>query len=160
MSAIKRLQKEYRELTSKPYDEFSVALKEDNIYNWDVIIFGPSDTPYEGGMFKTEMEFPQEYPNKPPQLKFISDIYHPNIHTDGKVCISILHEGIDEFGYESVNERLNPSHGVNTVLMSILSMLGCPNIDSPANVDAAKMYNNNINKYKNIIKSVVYKSQL
>ena len=158
MSAIKRLQKEYRELTSKPYDEFSVALKEDNIYKWDVIIFGPSDTPYEGGMFKTEMEFPQEYPNKPPQLKFISDIYHPNIHTDGKVCISILHEGEDQWGYESAAERWNPIHGVSSVVLSIISMLSDPNDESPANIDAAVMWREKYNDFKTKVYQCVAKS--
>lgn len=158
MSAIKRLQKEYRELTSKPYDEFSVALKEDNIYSWDIIIFGPSDTPYEGGMFKSVMEFPMEYPNKPPVLKFLSEIYHPNIHTDGKVCISILHEGEDQWGYESTAERWNPIHGVSSVIMSVISMLSDPNDESPANIDAAVMWRENYDEFKKKVYQCVAKS--
>ena len=158
MSAIRRLQKEYKDLTSKPYDEFSVSLSEDNIYKWEIIIFGPSDTPYEGGMFKSIMDFPHEYPNKPPQLKFTSDIYHPNIHTDGKVCISILHEGEDQWGYESSAERWKPIHGVSSVIMSVISMLSDPNDESPANIDAAVMWREKYEDFKKKVYQCVAKS--
>ena len=57
-----------------------------------MLIIGPSDTLYEGGFFKCHLEFPQEYPLRPPKLKVITDIWHPNIERNGDVCISILHE--------------------------------------------------------------------
>merc|ERR1719418_37510 len=62
---------------------------------------------YEGGFFKCHLYFPTEYPLRPPVLKFLTDIWHPNIEKDGKVCISILHEpGDDRFGYEKASERI------------------------------------------------------
>ena len=57
-----------------------------------VLIIGPSDTLYEGGFFKCHLIFPKEYPLRPPKLKVITDIWHPNIEKNGDVCISILHE--------------------------------------------------------------------
>lgn len=154
MASIKRLQKEYKELIEQPYDEFSFTLCEDNIYKWEFIIFGPQETPYEGGIFKALMTFPKDYPNKPPEIKFISDVYHPNVYKDGKICISILHPGEDQFGYESAAERWKPVHGVASVIMSIISMLSDPNDESPANIDAAKLLREDYKKFK----KRVYKS--
>lgn len=57
---------------------------------------------------------------------------------NGDVCISILHEpGEDKFGYEKPEERWLPIHTVETIMISVISMLADPNSDSPANVDAA-----------------------
>ena len=57
---------------------------------------------------------------------------------EGNVCISILHEPEDDkYGYEKVNERWLPIHTVETILVSVISMLADPNDESPANVDAA-----------------------
>jgi ubiquitin-protein ligase len=96
----------------------------------------------------------------PPVVKFTCNLFHPNIYPDGKVCISILHDGVDEFGYESRSERWNPSHSVSSILISIISMLSNPNLESPANVDASVMYKNDYNLYKNIIYKTVSNSLL
>ena len=76
----------------------SIGLVDDNdLFKWSVIFEGPEDTLYEGGYFKAELSFPEDYPNNPPVMKFISKMWHPNIYPDGKVCISILHApGVDE----------------------------------------------------------------
>ena len=60
------------------------------------------------------------------------------MYPDGTVCISILHDpGDDKYGYESANERWSPVHKVETILISVISMLSSPNDQSPANIDAA-----------------------
>ena len=65
-------------------------------------------------------------------------IYRLSVDKDGNVCISILHEpGDDRWGYEKPEERWLPVHTVETILLSVISMLADPNHDSPANVDAA-----------------------
>lgn len=74
-------------------------------------------------------------------MKFITEIWHPNIDKNGDVCISILHEpGDDKWGYEKASERWLPVHTVETILISVISMLADPNDESPANVDAAVSY--------------------
>lgn len=156
--ALKRLHAEYKQITLDPNYFYSVEPNPKNFYIWNVILIGPPDSPFEGGIFNCQFKFPQDYPNKAPEFKFTSNIYHPNIYTDGKVCISILHNGQDEWGYESISERWNPSHSVNSVLMSILSILSNPNFESPANVDASIMCKNNWNDYKNIIYKIVARS--
>ncbi|KAA8586433.1 hypothetical protein FQN60_000269 [Etheostoma spectabile] len=92
-----------------------------------------------GGVFKAHLTFPKDYPLRPPKMKFITDIWHPNVDKNGDVCISILHEpGEDKYGYEKPEERWLPIHTVETIMISVISMLADPNGDSPANVDAAK----------------------
>ena len=60
------------------------------------------------------------------------------VEKNGDVCISILHEpGDDKWGYEKASERWLPVHTVETILISVISMLADPNDESPANVDAA-----------------------
>ena len=157
--AIKRLIKEMKSLQENPYSEFSIHPKPDKFLDWEGIIFGPESSPYQGGIFKFEMKFPKEYPNKPPKLQFITPLFHPNIYTNGKVCISILHEGVDQFNYESVADRWKPIHGITSILMSIVLMLAEPNLESPANVDASKMYRDNYEKFKRIVYKNVANSQ-
>lgn len=71
-------------------------------------------------------------------MQFVTEMWHPNISAAGDVCISILHEpGEDRWGYERAEERWLPVHTVETIIMSVISMLAEPNPDSPANVDAA-----------------------
>lgn len=75
----------------------------------------------------------QSLPPQPTQHYF-----HPTVDQDGNVCISILHEpGEDKWGYERAEERWLPVHTVETILISVISMLADPNDESPANVDAA-----------------------
>lgn len=157
--AIKRLLSEYEQIIKEPNYFYSVEMDMKNIFIWNVILIGPPETIFEGGLFKCQFKFPKNYPNNPPEFRFLSNLPHPNIYPDGKVCISILHEGIDTYGYEDISERWNPSHSVNSVLMSILSMLGNPNFESPANVDASIMWKNNISEYKKIVYNIVAKSQ-
>jgi ubiquitin-protein ligase len=153
--SIKRLQMEYKEHLKEPNYYYSIEVDTTNFLKWNVLLLGPSDTIFEGGIFKCELIFPKEYPNKPPQFKFIDNFFHPNIYKDGKVCISILHEGQDIYGYEHISERWNPTQSVNSILMSIISMLPEPNFDSPANVDASKLWKEDFNKYKNIIYKMI-----
>ena len=158
--ALKRLQSEYKQYLQDPNYFYSIEPNDNNFFIWDVLLFGAPDTIFEGGIFKCQFKFTQYYPNKPPEFKFISNLPHPNIYLDGKVCISILHEGTDVWGYETISERWNPSHSVNSILLSILSMLSNPNFESPANVDASVLWRDNWNEYKKRVYKIVAKSQV
>ena len=104
---------------------FSAGLAdESNIFEWymsrlmtrDILIIGPEGTLYEGGFFKAKLDFPRDYPLNPPTMRFTSEIYHPNVYPDGRVCISILHPpGEDKYGYEEAGERWLPIHTVETI---------------------------------------------
>ena len=156
--AIKRLQSEYKQYIKDPSCHYNILPNEINFFEWDILLFGPDDTIFEGGIFQCKLIFTTDYPNKPPQLKFITPLYHPNIFANGVVCMSILHEGVDQFGYEHVSERWNPSHSVNSILMSMLLVLIEPNFDSPANIDASKLWRDNFMEYKRIIYTTIAKN--
>lgn len=68
----------------------SGAPTEKNIMIWEAVIFGPQDTPFEDGTFKLSLEFTEEYPNRPPSVKFVSKMFHPNVYADGSICLDIL----------------------------------------------------------------------
>ncbi|KAH0952811.1 hypothetical protein HN011_000411 [Eciton burchellii] len=155
------LRKQLAELNKNPVEGFSAGLIDDNdIYRWEVLIIGPPDTLYEGGFFKAHLQFPKEYPLRPPRMKFITEIWHPNIDKNGDVCISILHEpGDDKWGYEKASERWLPVHTVETILISVISMLADPNDESPANVDAAKEWRESYTEFKRKVARCVRKSQ-
>ncbi len=82
------------------------------------------------------------------------------VEKNGDVCISILHEpGDDKYGYEKASERWLPVHTVETILLSVISMLADPNDQSPANVDAAKEWRENPQEFKRKAAKCVRKSQ-
>lgn len=149
------------DLTRNPIEGFSAGLVDDsNVLQWQVTIMGPPDTLYEGGFFTATMTFPKDYPNKPPDVKFKSEIWHPNVYPDGRVCISILHDaGDDPMGYECASERWSPVQTVETIMLSIISMLSSPNDESPANIDAAKMFREDYAAFKKRVARCVRKSQ-
>ena len=73
----------------------------------NAVIIGPSDTPFEDGTFRLVMHFEEQYPNKPPGVKFISQMFHPNVYGTGELCLDIL------------QNRWSPTYDVAAILTSI-----------------------------------------
>ena len=120
---------------------------------------GPEGTLYEGGFFKAKLFFPNDYPVTPPKMKFITEIWHPNVYPNGDVCISILHPpGEDKYGYEDACERWLPIHTVETIVISVISMLSSPNDESPANLEAAKEMRESFAEFKKKCRRLARKS--
>lgn len=161
--ATKALQKEFKEISENPVEGFRVKLMDDSdLFNWEVVIFGPPKTLYEGGYFKAKLTFPIEYPYSPPTMSFLSRMFHPNIYMNGIVCISILHApGEDPHSEELPFERWNPTQNVRTILLSVISLLTEPNINSAAHVDASVQYrewkesNGKKSAYEEIVRKLV-----
>uniref|UniRef100_A0A669ERA0 Ubiquitin-conjugating enzyme E2G 1b (UBC7 homolog, yeast) n=1 Tax=Oreochromis niloticus TaxID=8128 RepID=A0A669ERA0_ORENI len=87
---VKRVLQEH--LNKNPVEGFSAGLiDDDDIYKWEVVIIGPQDTLFEGGFFKAYLTFPYDYPLRPPKMRFITEIWHPNGHH----LSSLLHTEID-----------------------------------------------------------------
>jgi ubiquitin-conjugating enzyme E2 R len=141
-SAVKALQVEMNNIHKDPIEGVLIELQDDeNMFDWDVGVFGPPKTLYEGGYFKAKIKFPQDYPYSPPSFKFLTKMWHPNIYETGEVCISILHPPVDDpQSGELPQERWNPTQNVRTIMLSVISMLNEPNTSSPANVDASVMF--------------------
>lgn len=162
-STIRTLTLEYKSLQDEPVEGFRVKLlSESNMFEWEVSIFGPPDTLYQGGYFKATMKFPVDYPYSPPSLGFVSKFWHPNIYENGTICISILHPPVDDpLSGEHPSERWNPTQNVRTVLLSVISLLNEPNTSSPANVDASVQFrrwkdtNGEDKEYENVVKQLV-----
>ena len=68
----------------------SAVPHEENLRYFDVAIHGPSQSPYEGGIFKLELFLPDDYPMTPPKIRFLTKIYHPNIDRLGRICLDVL----------------------------------------------------------------------
>ncbi|KAI9646742.1 hypothetical protein NHQ30_004740 [Ciborinia camelliae] len=180
MSAIaakNRLMAEYKGLAKEKWVNIEVgdscivtALLEANVvaqldegalFKWEIgLMVVNNESAFNGGYFKAEMTFTDNYPFSPPTFKFLRPIQHPNIYPDGRLCISILHPpGEDEQSGESASERWSPLQGVESVLRSILLLLDDPEINSPANVDAGVMYRDNKEKYNEKAKEAVAASK-
>ncbi|ONM36567.1 Ubiquitin-conjugating enzyme E2 7 [Zea mays] len=138
------LQKQLRDLAKHPVDGFSAGLVDDsNVFEWQVTIIGPPDTLYDGGYFNAIMSFPENYPNSPPSVRFTSEMWHPN----------------DPSGYELASERWTPVHTVESIVLSIISMLSSPNDESAANIEAAKEWRDKREDFKKRVRRIVRKSQ-
>ena len=88
--ALKRLKKEWEEFIKEPLNQCSAQPVDDDLFEWSATIKGPVDTPYENGIFQLLLIFSSEYPFKPPKVSFVTKIYHPNINSNGGICLDIL----------------------------------------------------------------------
>lgn len=73
-----RLMKDLARIEKEGDDGILASPSENNLFNWDAMVFGPENTPWEGGMFKLQLVFTEEYPIKPPKIRFLSKVFHPN----------------------------------------------------------------------------------
>lgn len=90
--ALKRINKELADLGRDPPTSCSAGPTGDNLFQWQATIMGPSDSPYAGGVFFLSITFPTDYPFKPPKVSFSTKIYHPNINSNGSICLDILRD--------------------------------------------------------------------
>ncbi|PGH19665.1 hypothetical protein AJ80_03820 [Polytolypa hystricis UAMH7299] len=149
------LMNEYKTLVKEKW--VNIELKEEDIFHWNIalIVLNP-DSLYYGGYFKAVMTFPKNYPYSPPEFKFSPPLFHPNIYEDGRLCISILHSpGDDEMSGETAAERWSPAQRVESVLISILSLLDDAEVSSPANVDAGVMLRKDPDQYNRKVQECV-----
>ena len=107
-----------------------------DIYAWRGRICPPKGSNYHGGTFYLDIKFPTDYPFKPPRVRFLTRIYHPNINTNGTICLDIL------------NEKWSPALTISKVMMSICSWLDEPNPDDPLVPDIASVCKLDPEKYK------------
>uniref|UniRef100_A0A8I3NFM1 Ubiquitin-conjugating enzyme E2 C n=2 Tax=Canis lupus TaxID=9612 RepID=A0A8I3NFM1_CANLF len=102
----------------------------DNLFKWVGTIHGAADTVYEDLRYKLSLEFPSGYPYSTPTVKFLTPYYHPSVDTQGNICLDIL------------KDKWSALYDVRTILLSIQSLLGEPNIDSLFNTHAAELWKN------------------
>ncbi|KAG1450916.1 hypothetical protein G6F46_002108 [Rhizopus delemar] len=125
------------DLEKEPPPGITCYPKEDNITELEAYIKGPPDTPYEKGLFKLDIQIPLKYPFEPPQIRFKTLIYHPNIDDGGRICADILKTG----GWK-------PALNLSTTLISLSQLLAHPNPDDPLDADIAKEYHLDYPQFK------------
>lgn len=67
-------------------------MSEENLFVWSATIFGPPETPWEGGVYSLRLTFNDQYPEKPPRVRFTAEMFHPNVYTDGTLCLDIIQD--------------------------------------------------------------------
>lgn len=134
--ATKRINKELVDLGRDPPSSCSAGPTGDNMFQWQATIMGPGDSPYAGGVFFLSITFPTDYPFKPPKVSFSTKIYHPNINSNGSICLDIL------------RDQWSPALTISKVLLSICSMLTDPNPDDPLVPEIANLYKTDRQRYE------------
>jgi len=147
-----RIRDEYIDLNINPIENYgaTIGLINEGCYNdWKISLLGPKDTSYKGGVFFLNAHFPPEYPNKPPEIHFLTPIYHVNVNPTiskdggseslGHICISTLN-------------WWKPQYKMREVLLNIYSLFFMANPDSAYGIDRAKEFNEERSIYEEKVK--------
>lgn len=110
-------------------------MNDDNIFEWEALLFAHDESYYKDGIFKLQVTFPQDYPFKPPKIIFLTKIYHPNINTNGIICLDIL------------SDNWSPALTMQKVLISLISWLDDPNPSDPLMPEVARLFNADRKEY-------------
>ncbi|KAJ6354536.1 hypothetical protein OIU77_005195 [Salix suchowensis] len=125
-----RLFKEYKEVQREKVadPDIQLACDDTNIFKWTALIKGPSETPFEGGVFQLVFSVPEQYPLQPPQVRFLTKIFHPNVHfKTGEICLDIL------------KNAWSPAWTLQSVCRAIIALMAHPEPDSPLNCDSGNL---------------------
>lgn len=137
-----RLIKEFKEIKKNSTEDLMCYPLKENIFIWCATIIGPVNSPYSGILVKVQINFSENYPYDPPTIYIRNrHIIHPNIYSNGKVCIDIL------------NKKWSPVYSNLTLLLSLKILLEFPNSESPANLRATNLFNRKkklYNKYNTL----------
>ena len=138
LQAMKYLKNEYTQLQNDPILSLgaTVGLPDpNNIFHWKITLIGPQDTHYAGGMFFLTADFPDDYPQKRPEIKFVNKIYHLNVKDgDGHICISTLNQWV-------------PNTPMVNVISAIFALFYDQNPLSPYSLTMAAQYKLNRNEF-------------
>lgn len=134
-NVIKQLAKELKNLDETPPEGIKVVVNEDDLSNICADIDGPAGTPYENGIFRMKLLLSKDFPNSPPKGYFLTKIFHPNISTNGEICVNTL------------KKDWNPTLGLRHVLLVVRCLLIEPFPESALNEQAGKMLLENYEEY-------------
>eukprot|EP01130_Rhizamoeba_saxonica_P017014 TRINITY_DN8038_c0_g1_i2.p1 TRINITY_DN8038_c0_g1~~TRINITY_DN8038_c0_g1_i2.p1 ORF type:complete len:156 (-),score=21.32 TRINITY_DN8038_c0_g1_i2:57-500(-) len=134
--ALRRINKELQEINTDPPTSCSAGPNGDDLFHWSATIMGPEDSPYSGGVFFLDINFPEDYPYSAPKIRFTTKVYHPNINASGNICLDIL------------KSQWSPVLTISRILLSISSLLTDPNPDDPLVPDIAHQFKTNQSAYE------------
>jgi len=115
----RRILKETQRLQAEPVAGIKCEPFPENPRHFKVVLSGPDETPYEGGIFHLELFLPADYPMGPPKVRMLTKLYHPNFDMLGRICLDIL------------KDKWSPALQIRTVLLSIQALLSTPEPDDP-----------------------------
>ena len=150
--AVRRLMTDLRELERDAPPGCSAGpVSDEDVFFWRAAIVGPSETPFEGGIYALTLRFSSQYPAEPPDVRFACEMFHPNIYPSGEICLDIL------------REKWSPVLSVAKLLQSILSLLTDPDPEEDldfgaANPEAAKMYVQQPKQYRRRVRQCAERS--
>jgi ubiquitin-conjugating enzyme E2 Z len=108
------------------------------------MIVGPSDTPYFGGFYFFELQYPADYPHSPPKVKYCTNgnkiRFNPNLYCCGKVCVSLLNTWR--------GDQWTSCQTISTVLLTLCTLL-CK--DPLLNEPGVTITHKDISNYSEII---------
>jgi len=127
---IRRLQKELQDLkeNSEVKSFRNIIVDDTNLLHWQGTIL-PEKAPYNKGAFKIEINFPAEYPYKPPKINFKTKIYHPNIDEKGQVCLPVINP-----------ENWKPATKAAQVIQSLIGLVNDPEPEHPLRPELAEEF--------------------
>lgn len=136
----RRLVREYRWLKSLNCKFLQASPYMDDLYHWSGLLYGFEGTCWEDSIIKLDIQFAEGYPATPPlHVRVITPIFHPNVDSEGNVCLDIL------------NTEWSEDFNVYTILIAIYSLILNPNVENPINIEAANLYTQNIAEYSRIV---------
>ena len=142
---IKRIMAELSAITANPHPDIDIYVNEFDIAFWKIIFAGPDGTPYASGTFMAYLSFPIDYPEVPPEMRFVTPIKHCNINSYGRVCHSIFDR----------NYLLTTS--IQTVLNCVYGLLLNPDVSDPLDSNLALLYYKADGQYEaNIIEHIKF----
>ena len=143
------IRNEFNDLSQKPLVAIGAnvgLLDQNNPYIWKCTMMGPKNTSYSGGLFYLKIQFPLDYPQRAPEVTFVTPIYHVNVNHKpqpgcplGHICISTLY-------------FWNPQYRIRDILTSIFALFYMGNPESPYGLDRQNEMMNNHNLYEKKIK--------
>eukprot|EP01064_Diplonema_japonicum_P033766 TRINITY_DN6751_c0_g1_i1.p1 TRINITY_DN6751_c0_g1~~TRINITY_DN6751_c0_g1_i1.p1 ORF type:complete len:167 (+),score=27.74 TRINITY_DN6751_c0_g1_i1:38-502(+) len=110
----RRLQSELKQVHRAPSPGVMAGIVGDDLMLWKAVISGTQGTPYEGGVFFLKIQVPYEYPFKPPKITFTTRLYHPNVNSNGGICLDVL------------GQQWSPAMTVPKALLAVQSLMGDP----------------------------------
>jgi len=114
-------------VVEKPPEGIKIIPNEENITDIQALIEGPSDTPFQGGIFKMKLVLGPDFPQSPPKGYFLTKIFHPNVSKNGEICVNTL------------KKDWKADLGIKHILLTVKCLLIYPNPESALNEEAGRL---------------------
>ena len=152
--SLERIREEYLDLNLNPNPNCGITVglvKENSYKDWKVSMIGPKDTSYKGGLFILNVSFPDNYPNEPPEVNFLTPIYHLNINPKAS---KNEENKFNKLGYISISSLTwwNPKYKIKEILYNIYSLFYFANPNNAYGIERAKEYNDYREWYEEKVK--------